>query len=64
VFDPPAATAFDDQRRRIFTDALDHPDLALLKQAGAANVKAVRVTQYLRLRDGCGRQPSPAEAFR
>ena len=64
VFDPPAASALDDQRHRIFTGALDHPELELLKQAGAATVKAVRVTQYLRLQSGCGRQPSPDEAFR
>ena len=63
VFDPPGATTLEDQRHRIFTDALDHPELALLKTAPAATVKAVRVIQYLR-QDGCGRQAPPAEAFR
>jgi hypothetical protein len=63
-FDPEGTTAPVDLRHRIFVVALEHPDLAQLKQASAPSVKAVRVTQYLRLTDACGRQLDPSEAFR
>jgi hypothetical protein len=66
VFNPRGETPLEAQRHRIVTFPTlpaDHPDLLLLRGASASTVKAVRVTQYLR-QNGCGRQPSPAEAFR
>ena len=63
-FDPEDVAAPGDLRHHIFVEALDHPDLQVLKAAAAPRVAAVRVTQYLRPLDACEAQPAPAEAFR